>query len=78
MSLALRGDPENILSLERLFPSARADYQSLITHRMQLPAVRFGVVQHHADLLASRQALEVVPGIPGLLGEGEDWDQKEK
>ena len=34
MALALRGDPENILPLDRLFTSARADHQTRITHRM--------------------------------------------
>ena len=77
MALALRGDPENILPRDRLFTSARADHQTLITHRTHLPGVGFGVVQHHADLLSGLELLDVVPGILCGLGHSQYGNQND-
>ena len=54
-------DPQDVLSLESLFPSRDAGHDGLVTYGSKLPAVGLGIVQNEPNLLARRQLFEVVP-----------------
>ena len=63
VALASRGDPQNVLPLERPAILPEAEHDPIIAHALKLAAVGLGVVQHDPDLLARRQLFEVVPVI---------------